>query len=365
MMSQRTMTLIELMIVLLIITLSTLLLLPLASESEHQGRLDATHNYATAIQKLFYNPSQTQDVGNFIKDMGRYPVLLHRDTPLFELFQHQTEGNFDYCDVTQKAEILGANNSEILSFFATEICGWNGPYIDEKVATFDGWKNAWIPLDATGNDLTTLGAEIMGIRSRNTEKKYMFTGNKPCELRVSLDIVDPQMPGDKLKITIPQTRVATHNLWSPRMTILENDTLDSLYIYRARRRVLLENHFSLTCSDTEPAFNTEYRATTPDSDVLWETIWPHTADANRIEIVVFSVTPEENVINYTVQQMRFTQGQEYYTFENLRPGRHKIGAVSYVEKNGNAINVRYSDVMELMLYEGLNRYKLNLIHRKE
>ncbi len=356
------MTLIELLIVVTILTLTTLVLIPLATEGEHQGRIDATYKRAENIQRLFYQPSAPFELSAFISDMGRLPVLRNLNAPLAELYDATLfpSGGYKPQYVTTAPFVTDEDCPDLTTSVK---CGWQGPYVDSEIATYDAWKDLWIPLDKNGNALQAIGEAIYGIKSKSADRVFYFleTPDRPATIEVNLSIIDPRTPKIQQMPTTDHEPV-TNFTWRPNTQVTEGAILasDSGYIYRATARVSLEEGQEMYTGKDSPIFNTEYRTTTVDSMIGWEMIWPKPSAVTTTRCYLIHIDDTHGVL-----EPKGTLIDLKSTALFLLPSRYKICALSFVKnKKNQTLNIRYSDIVDIQLKSGHNIIEIPLIHQE-
>lgn len=144
------MTLMEMLIVLSILAITTLIAVQMTSTVIDQGRFDATRTELEALRAAIIGLPATsgdQGVSGFVADLGVPPVTLD---PLFTL----PSGTLPYATYAIDTIGLGSMDSNISG-------GWRGPYMRLGIGNSlrDGWGNPFVYVIASPSGIITIQSQ--------------------------------------------------------------------------------------------------------------------------------------------------------------------------------------------------------------
>jgi prepilin-type N-terminal cleavage/methylation domain-containing protein len=194
--SRSGLTLIEMLVVLTILAITTTLAVVLTEGAVDQARFNSTQQQLQAISDAIIGPASNPDAPAFLADIGRLPLasvnpLASTTTPqLVELWSN-VNGLASYGQVTTNpvasVPALSGWTSTSLSPNVSLFAGWRGPYLrlaPGQTQLFDGWgapfnllqTNGTVALNGLDGTAAVTGSSIGQVYSTGAPAAQGVTG---------------------------------------------------------------------------------------------------------------------------------------------------------------------------------------------
>lgn len=334
---KNTMTLIELVIVLAILSSLATMAISGADKMLANKRLNDTIRRGKIIYEAIHGDGL--QTSRFISDMGRLPLVTSTsEGKLLQELWILPNSNIKFSSVAWvpspidqkwdddindgyvKDTDLPINND------LTLYCGWRGPYINvgdqANYRLYDGFGNDWKILDKNGNIIPpVIGTQIYGVASLGKDK--VITTNVPIE---------PDDIDRFYNFNIINSSDLTINITSPLPSILSDN-------YKYLRAALFIPEVTQTTLKVAPLhFNWEYPVD----------------DTTKSGNYYFPVDPTmgADCINKNFSQIKYN---------NLTPGTYKLFIYGYKLPGGDS-NAGSSGITEIDIKPGHNKITVTLIN---